>query len=192
MGTGGGADNTLRLIADNSGGTDVIAMDWSNDGKVGIGAAYNTNYRLLVSNGLLAIAYNNNTLTIGSQNTAFTHIYSSASIPFIVNNSLLTTTGNLGDGTYPWNNIYIGKAGTKNIYYVGTKATSSMIRFLDNTSDANGNGISIGGGGAVVIGSGESASSFPATPGAESTYLLADGSVFVESNGDTIANRIGF
>ena len=45
---------------------------------------------------------------------------------------------------------------TANIGYIGTKATSSMIRFL-NAADAYGNGISIGGGGLTIIGAGESA-----------------------------------
>lgn len=42
------------------------------------------------------------------------------------------------------------------IRYAGSQATYNMIKFVDNTSDANGNGISIGGGGLVVIGGGES------------------------------------
>jgi hypothetical protein len=59
--------------------------------------------------GLLKITNNNNTTTIGSQNASFCHVYNSASIPFIVNNSLLTTSGNLGNTTYRWDNIYMKK-----------------------------------------------------------------------------------
>lgn len=66
-----------------------------------------------------------------------------------------------------------------------------MITFLDNTDDAYGNGIKIGGGGTVVVGSGESAANFSIAAGTESTYILADGVINLESNGDTIANRIG-
>ena len=51
-----------------------------------------------------------------------------------------------------------GGAMTGNISYKGSKQTYEMIRFINNTTDVNGNGISIGGGGATIIGGGESAS----------------------------------
>ena len=162
--------------------------------KVGTNSNFYVNSDYVGTNKLFKVTMNSNTLTIGSQNVNFTHIYNSASIPFIVNNSFLTTTGNLGNESYPWNNLYIGKTGTKNIYYVGTKATYSMIRFIDNTSDIYGNGISIGGGGQVVIGSGESATAMDAIStngGTETTFILSDGAINIEANGNTIANRIG-
>lgn len=188
--------NTATKLASGSITTDGNYL--SNISYLSVNTGHQTSYKLyvngntLITGGLLKIANNNNTLTIGSQNTRFTHIYNSANIAFILNNSLLTTTGNLGSETYPWNNLYIGKTGTKNIYYVGSKATNSMIRFLDNTSDAYGNGISIGGGGAVVIGAGESAASMSVSAGRETLYLLSDEAINVEAHGDTIANRIGF
>ena len=43
-----------------------------------------------------------------------------------------------------------------NIAYIGSRSTQSMIKFINNTSDSNGNGIAIGGGGLTIIGSGES------------------------------------
>lgn len=49
-----------------------------------------------------------------------------------------------------------GGAMTGNIGYKGTKATIPAIKFIDNTADANGNGISIGSGGLTIIGGGES------------------------------------
>ena len=58
-----------------------------------------------------------------------------------------------------------------------------MIRFIDNTGDAYGNGISIGGGGLTVLGSGESSDtvlsslSLTASGGTENTYIAADGSI---------------
>ena len=61
----------------------------------------------ITSNGLLKSTNSNNTVTIGSQNNSFTHIYNSASIPFIFNNSILTTSGSLGNNTYPFTNINI-------------------------------------------------------------------------------------
>lgn len=49
-----------------------------------------------------------------------------------------------------------GGAMTGNIQYKGSKSTDPMIKFIDNTNDAWGNGIAIGGGGATIIGGGES------------------------------------
>lgn len=48
-----------------------------------------------------------------------------------------------------------GGAMTGPISYKGTRATKSMIRFIDDTDSANGLGISIGGGGTTIIGGGE-------------------------------------
>ena len=62
----------------------------------------------LESHGYLKSTANGNTVTIGSQNNAYTHIYNSADIPFIFNKTVETTTGNLGSNTWPWNNLYIG------------------------------------------------------------------------------------
>lgn len=45
---------------------------------------------------------------------------------------------------------------TGNISYKGTKGTYPIIKFIDNPSDSYGNGIVIGGGGATVLGGGES------------------------------------
>lgn len=49
-----------------------------------------------------------------------------------------------------------GGAMTGNISYQGSKSTDPMIRFINNVNDAWGNGIAIGGGGATIIGGGES------------------------------------
>lgn len=80
-----------------------------------------------------------------------------------------------------------------NLNYHGSNATNSMIRFLDNTGDAYGNGISIGGGGVVILGSGESATGMESLIGAagtETTYITSDGSIEFHSNCNTIANRV--
>ena len=61
----------------------------------------------ITSNGLLKSTNSNNTVTIGSQNASYTHIYNSVSIPFIFNNSILTTSGSLGDTTYPFTDIFM-------------------------------------------------------------------------------------
>jgi hypothetical protein len=102
-----------------------------------------------------------------------------------------TANQNLGSITWPWGNLYIGAKNSRYIYYVGTKSTNAMITFLDNTTDASGNGIKIGGGGAVVVGAGESAASLSVTASSETLYLTSDRTINIEACGDTIANRIG-
>lgn len=81
--------------------------------------------------------------------------------------------------------------GAKEIKFIGSKQTYSMIRFIDNTSDTYGNGISIGGGGSTVIGAGESAMSYVTNGGDERLFLLSDGAINIEAGGDTISNRKG-
>ena len=49
IGTGGGESNSLDLIADNMDGANVTAISVSNNGKIGIGDKFNTNYRLYVN-----------------------------------------------------------------------------------------------------------------------------------------------
>ena len=135
--------------------------------------------------GLIRSTKNSNTTTIGSQNASFCHIYNSANIPFIFNNTVETTTGNLGTTTYPWNNLYLGKANGAGIYYQGTKNVYRMIRFIDNTNDVYGNGISIGGGGQTIIGGGESADTMVAqagTAGGEMMWVGNDGDINFYSN----------
>lgn len=96
------------------------------------------------------------------------------------------------DGTLGYKNFfiegaYITDVVTKNIKFQGTKATSNLIRFLDNTADAYGNGVAIGDGGLVVIGAGESAQKIIdmaglVTAGSEVLYLCSDGNVYIETN----------
>ena len=55
-----------------------------------------------------------------------------------------------------------------------------MIRFIDNTSDTYGNGISIGGGGQTIIGGGESSDTAAAqagTAGSEVMWICNDGAI---------------
>lgn len=65
------------------------------------------------------------------------------------------------------------------IAYTGTKATYGMIKFIDNTGDEYGNGISIGGGGLTIIGGGESADAIAdgKSGGSEMLYLSNDQNV---------------
>lgn len=68
------------------------------------------------------------------------------------------------------------------IYYKGTYNTYRMIRFIDAT-DEYGNGISIGGGGLTVLGSGESSDTIlsnlnlTSSGGTETTYICSDSNI---------------
>ena len=86
------------------------------------------------------------------------------------------------------------------IKYKGTKATKTMINFIDNPLDSNGNGIVIGGGGSVYIGSGESAASLynnldlnengvQHSGGVEVMRIGGDNHIEFYSGCNTIANR---
>ena len=107
----------------------------------------------------------------------------------------LTTPGDVGYkllvGGNQWIEGNLVFKGAKEIKFIGSKATYSMIRFIDNTGDNYGNGISIGGGGSTVIGAGESAMSYVTNGGDERLFLLSDGAINIEAGGDTISNRKG-
>lgn len=107
----------------------------------------------------------------------------------------LTTPGDVGYkllvGGNQWIEGNLVFKGAKEIKFIGSKQTCSMIRFIDNTSNAYGNGISIGGGGSTVIGAGKSAMSYVTNGGDERLFLLSDGAINIEAGGDTISNRKG-
>lgn len=94
----------------------------------------------------------------------------------------------LSGGTLTGNLTFSGTA--PQIYYNGSKANYSLIRFIDNSADGYGNGISIGGGGAVILGGGEAATTMQDTifgtgggkGGTEILALCGDGNVDVYSN----------
>lgn len=87
-------------------------------------------------------------------------------------------TGDTMSGTLTFNKV------TNAIAYQGTKATTAMIKFKDNTNDAYGNGIYIGGGGATIIGGGESSDAMAGAVngGDEVCYIGNDGDVNIFSN----------
>ena len=69
-----------------------------------------------------------------------------------------------------------GGAMTGNIKYKGSQNTYDMIKFIDNTDDAYGDGIAIGGGGLTIIGGGESADVVAAqqTSGGNEKMIIAN------------------
>ena len=72
------------------------------------------------------------------------------------------------------------------IKFKGTCNTYTAIKHLDNASDVNGEGISIGAGGLVIVGGGESAGTFwsnaGCTAGNEQTILTSDNAVCFYTN----------
>ena len=85
---------------------------------------------------------------------------------------------------YAFNSLHIAKDGS--IYADGTNANYPIIKMKDNTSDVNGNGIVIGGGGATVIGGGESADTYYSgaglSAGSETMVVANDGAITFASN----------
>ena len=80
------------------------------------------------------------------------------------------------------------------IKYAGSKNTYTMIKFINNTTDVNGNGIMIGGGGSVYIGSGESAANLYSALGSpsggdEAIHISGDDAIKFYSNCQTIKDR---
>lgn len=170
--------------------------DWNVTSKrfharssISVGTNLPVTTQALNVSGLAAITNNSNTVTIGSQNTTATHIYSSANIPFAFNNTVLTTTGNLGSTSYPWGNLYIGKADGAGIYYVTNNYTKEVIRFLNHSADQYGVGLKICTGGLIIIGAGESGDTVQTnlTPAssAETLYLAADSNILFYPNNDS-------
>lgn len=159
-------------------GTNLLKVGDNNTLYIGNGDAQ-------VNGSILKITNNSNTLSIGSQNSTYTHIYNSADIPFIFNKDVNVTDKHwLGSTSYPWGGLRLGGSGE--IQYQGTKANYTMIKMIDNTGDNYGNGIRIGGGGATIIGGGESAIAAAAqvTGGSEVMYVCNDGDVNIISNLD--------
>ena len=175
----GNADTATKLSNTPNNTTTFLRGDntWTST----LGGAFTANGTITANGGYLKSTLNSNTVTIGSQNAGFTHIYNSANIPFIFNKSVLTTAGNLGNTDYPWNNLYLGKADGAGIYYTSTNYTKKIIEFFNHSADQYGVGIKICTGGCVIIGAGESGDTIKTNiapvSGAETTYIGSDGSI---------------
>ena len=129
---------------------------------------------------------NNATLTIQKNGSNVATFTANASSNVTANITVPTTLDDVADGSTRKLANYLPLAGgamAGNISYKGTKATTSMIKWVDNTSDANGNGISIGGGGLVVIGAGESSDTITSNAGVsggnEYMYLGSDNDIYL-------------
>ena len=79
----------------------------------------------LTISGLLTVVNSGITTSFGSQNTGFVHIYNDSQKPFIFNNTVATTSGDLGTTSYPFNNAYL--KGLINIDHTGTTRASNTM-----------------------------------------------------------------
>ena len=102
--------------------------------------------------------------------------------------SLKNITDAINNSTASASSKFLPLAGgnmTGNIGYAGSKATYSMIKFIDNKADTYGNGIAIGGGGLTIIGGGESAATIAAqhsSGGYENMVVANDDSIDFYTN----------
>lgn len=90
---------------------------------------------------------------------------------------------------FAWMRSPILPTDTDGISYAGTKSTYSMIKFKDHAADEYGQGIVIGGGGMVIVGSGESQDNVYAglqqegySPGSEVMAIASDGEIWFFPN----------
>ena len=146
--------------------------------------------------------YNGYYLKVLDSNFTFSRSDALTSIPSTYGTLICNTTINHSD-TVAWGNVsgkpstftpsshshpYLPLTGgnmTGNIGYTGSKNTYSMIRFINNTTDAYGNGISIGGGGLTIIGGGKSATTIEGqhtTGGDENMVIANDGAIDFYTN----------
>ncbi len=102
----------LRSYIENASGYGWIweSAAESNTGTPTARMSLSSNNGTLQVAGLIKSTLNSNTVTIGSQNSGFCHIYNSANIPFIFNNSICTTKGAIigQTGQYRPYQLYLG------------------------------------------------------------------------------------
>ena len=84
-----------------------------------------------VNGNILKVVNNSNTVEIGAKNNSFIHIYSNSTIPFIFNNSILTTSGDLGNNSYPFTNANI-----KGAYNMLVGSTQKAAMHYDSALEA--------------------------------------------------------
>lgn len=105
--TGSGASGTWGIAISGNAAT---ATKLSTSGTAAKFWRGDNTWSDTISGGTLKITANSNTTTIGSQNSGFCHIYNSASIPFIFNQSVCTTKGAIigQTGQYRPFQLYLG------------------------------------------------------------------------------------
>ena len=109
---GGGESSSAMTGAVSTGGDEILYL--GNDGNVNVFSnlqngwasrksfTFDTNGNFSADAGYLKSTCNGNTVSIGSQNNSWCHIYNTANVPFIFNKTVATTTGDLGTTEYRW------------------------------------------------------------------------------------------
>ena len=207
IGASSGSVNGYMSAADKS---KLDSITVSDIGTVGANSIKGTGYiKATISKGVATLSHNTSGVTAGTYGADATntltipkitvdstgHITSASSYSVTAANivsKLGTTAVNRATADSDGNAInttYLKRSGgtmTGNISYQGTKASYEMIRFIDNKSDTYGNGIAIGGGGATIIGGGESSAfcqnSCIGTGGDEKLILANDGAIDFYTN----------
>ena len=166
----------------------ITLTDWNNTTpriaqifSVNFGSAGMHNAFLSRSGGTVygtITPYANNSYYLGSSTNKWAGVYATT---FNENGTSLADKYAAKSSLKNYLSIY-GGAMTGAIAYQGTKAKYDMIKWIDNTADNYGNGIRIGGGGATIIGGGESADLPSVSGGDEVLYLMNDGNIDFYSN----------
>lgn len=102
----------------------------SNKAIIQVDTNNNITYASGTVSGLLNVNNLGNTVTIGSQNNSWCHIYNSANVPFIFNKTVATTSGDLGTDSYAFTDEYL--KGQLNFNHKDTTHTANTMYHLVN------------------------------------------------------------
>ena len=101
--------NNINIRTIDSSTVGIYASN--NAGGLKVKSLYvGTTYGSSAGDGLLVVNNNGNAVTIGAQNATFCHIYNSANIPFMFNNTVASTKGDLGTTKFRWATVYAKNA----------------------------------------------------------------------------------
>ena len=160
---------------DNTSGSFAFSGDnnyWSGCDWVGLQIGDNVDkWQVVAADNTLCFRQNDNGGTNSSWQS-WVRMLTTGNYTGTLDNRYLIKTGDTMSGQLTFST-------TSGIAYKGSQATYSMIRFINNTGDNYGNGIMIGGGGATLIGGGESVDQAVGqiSGGSEVMYICNDGAI---------------
>ena len=192
--TSGTKIGTIKI---NGTSTDLYCQTNTNNAVTQTATTTDANYEVLFS-----VTADNTTRTEGARKNS--------NLTFNPNSGLLTVTGTSSSNTIlakGYITTYIDTTTGNNLpakFVLSVKDTTTgqkyndsyIAAYNDHQSTTSGNNMVIHSGGGMFIGGGESPSNHYVAKGAsytgEDCFITADGSVYIQANGNTIANRIGF